>query len=324
MFSRLTLSILVAAGFVGTSPVLAQPKQGYPVKPIHVVSGFPPGGVNDAVARTISTKLAENFSTAVVVDNRPGAAGTLAAAMVARAEPNGYTLLVYSSGFAINAAIQESLPYDPRKDFAGVAQIGPITQALIVSPLLGVKSVTELVALAKAQPGKIILGSSGAGTGSHLIGENVRLVAGIKVVHVGFKGNADMLIQIAGGRVHYGISALGPAMPLVKDGKLMVLAVTSPQRSAVLPDVPTLAESLPGFKYQGGFGLLAPARTPRNIVNLLNKEVGQILGQADARERLVSAGIVPTTSSPEQFDRIVREEIEYFTKLVRDIGLRKP
>lgn len=324
MSSRLRLSIVLVAGLAAASPVLGQPGPGYPAKPIRLVSGFPPGGVNDIIARTISTKLAESLSTAVIVDNRPGAAGVLAASMVARAEPNGYTILMYSSGFAINAAIQESLPYNPLKDFAGVAQLGPITQALIVSSSLGVKSVKELVALAKAQPGKIILGSSGAGTGSHLIGEMFRLVAGIQVVHVGFKGNPDMLIQIAGGRVHYGISAIGPAMPLVKDGKLAILAVASPQRSAVLPDVPAISESLPKFRYRGGFGLLAPARTPRDIVNLLNKEVGQILKQPDAQERLMTAGIVPTTSTPEQFDKIVREEIETFTKLVRDIGMRKP
>jgi tripartite-type tricarboxylate transporter receptor subunit TctC len=147
--SRLALSVFLTAAAVAAAPALGQPGKSYPVKPIHVVSGFPPGGVNDSVARTISMKLAEKLSTAGVVDNRPGAAGTLAAAMVARAEPNGYTLLVYSSGFAINAALQENLPYDPRKDFVGVAQIGPNTQALIVSPSLGARSVTELVALAK-------------------------------------------------------------------------------------------------------------------------------------------------------------------------------
>ena len=324
LYPGFTRSIVLAAGLAATSPVIGQSARGYPVKPIHVVSGFPPGGVNDSVARMVSTKLAENLSTAVVVDNRPGAAGTLAAAMVAKAEPNGYTLLVYSSGFAINAAIQETLPYDPRKDFVGVAQIGPNTQALIVAPFLGVKSVAELVALAKAQPGKIVLGSSGAGSGSHLIGETVRLLAGISVVHVGFKGNADLMLQIAGGRVHYGISALGPAMPLVKDGKLAVLAVTSPQRSPLMPDVPALAESLPGFRYRGGFGLLAPARTPRNVVNLLNREVGRILEQPDVRERLVNMGVVPAPASAEQFDKWVREEIEYFSKVVRDIGMRKP
>jgi tripartite-type tricarboxylate transporter receptor subunit TctC len=288
------------------------------------VSGFPPGGVNDIVARTIGTKLAENLSATVIVDNRPGAATMLAAATVARAEPNGYTLLMYSSSFAINAAIQESLPYDPLKDFAGVAQIGPSTQGLIVPASLGIRSVKELVALARAQPGKIILGSSGAGTGSHLVGEKFRLAAGINVVHVGFKGNSDMLLQLAGGRVHYGFSVIGPVMPLAKDGKLTILAVATQQRSPVLPDVPTIGESLPGFWYQGGFGLLAPARTPRDILNLLNKEIGRILTQPDARERLINAGIVPTASSPEQFDKFVREEIETFTKVVREIGLRKP
>lgn len=321
----LTLSILLAAGLVVTSPAQGQSKQGYPVKPIRIVSGFPPGGVNDIVARTISTKLAENLSTAVVVDNRPGAGTMLATAMVAKAEPNGYTLLVYSSSFAITAALQESLPYHPLKDFAGVAQIGLSTQALIVPSTLGIKSVKELVALAKEQPGKIILGSSGAGTGSHLIGERFRLAVGINVVHVGFRGNSDMLLQIAGGRVHYGFSNIAPALPLARDGKLTILAVITLRRSPVLPDVPTVDESFPGFSHQGVFGLLAPARTPRDILIFLNKEVGRVLDQADGRERLAAVGIQPATAfTPEQFDKFVHEEIENFTRVARAIGLRKP
>ena len=323
MISKSALCIVLAAGCVAASPALGQ--QSYPAKPIRIVSGFPPGGVNDIVARTISTKLAENLSTAVVVDNRPGAGTMLATAMVAKAEPNGYTLLVYSSSFAITAALQESLPYHPHKDFAGVAQIGLSTQALIVPTTLGITSVKELVALAKTQPGKIILGSSGAGTGSHLIGERFRLAVGINVVHVGFKGNSDMLLQIAGGRVHYGFSNIAPALPLVRAGKLAILAVITPRRSPVLPDVPTVGESVPGFSQQGVFGLLAPAKTPRHIVNLLNKEVGRVLDQADGRERLVAVGIQPTTAStPEQFEKFVHEEIANFTKVARDIGLRKP
>lgn len=320
----MALSILFAAGCVAASPALGQPGQGYPVKPIRIVSGFPAGGVNDILARTIGAKLSESLGTAVVVDNRPGAATMLATATVAKAEPNGYTLLVYSSSFAINAAIQTSLPYDPVKDFTGVAQIALSTQALIVPTSLGIKSLKELVALAKAQPGKIILGSSGAGTGSHLIGERFRLAAGINVVHVGFRGNSDMLLQIAGGRVHYGFSNISPVLPLAKDGKLAILAVITRERSPVLPDVPTVGESLPGFSHQGVFGLLAPARTPRHIVNLLNREVGRILGQADNRERFMAAGLLPATAAtPEQFEKFIHEEIANFTKVARDIGFRK-
>ncbi len=273
--SSLTFLFLLAAGVAAAQPVYAQQQRSFPSKPIRLVSGFPPGGQNDIVARTVSMKLSELWTHPVIVDNRPGASGILATSLVAKAEPDGHTLLLYSSGFSINAAPQPQLPYDPLKDFAGVARIGPIAQALIVAPSLGVKSVPELVALAKAQPGKIILGSSGAGIGSHLIGEMVRLAAGIKIVHVGFKGNADMLIQIAGGRVHYGISAIGAAMPLLKDGKLLALAVSTPRRAPALPDVPTISESLPSFRYQGGFGLLGPAKTPRAVVNTINAEVGR-------------------------------------------------
>jgi tripartite-type tricarboxylate transporter receptor subunit TctC len=316
--------LLLVASAAATSPALGQPAAGFPAKPIRIVSGFPPGGVNDIVARTVAGKLAENLRTAVVVDNRPGASTMLATALVAKADPNGYTLLVYSSSFAINAALQESLPYDPRKDFAGVAQVALSTQALIVPPSLGVKSVKELIALARAQPGKIILGSSGAGTGSHLIGERFRLAAGIKVVHVGFKGNADMLLQIAGGRVHYGVSNISPALPLVRDGKLQILAVITRERSPLLPEVPAVGETLAGFSHQGVFGLLAPARTPRPAINLLNKEVGRILATPEGRERLAASGIEPANpTTPEQFEKFVYDEIENFTRVARELGLRK-
>jgi tripartite-type tricarboxylate transporter receptor subunit TctC len=322
---KFSVGILFAAHLAAAPPVVGQPGPDYPSKPIRLISGFPPGGVNDLLARTIGTKLADNMSTAVIVDNRPGAATMLASALVAKAEPDGYTLLLYSGSFAINAAIQESLPYHPLRDFAGVAAIGLSTQALIIAPALGVKSVGDLMALAKAQPSKIIRGSAGAGTGSHLLGERFRLAAGINDVHVGFKGNADMLIQIAGGRVHYGLSNVGPALPLVKDGKLAILAVMTRERSPVLPDVPTVGESLPGFSHEGVFGLLAPSKTPRHILNLLNREIGRIIGQEDGRKRLLAVGIVPVSAvTPEQFDSLVREEIGHYTKVAREIGLRKP
>lgn len=324
VLEKILIALLLGAlGVVSAQPAHAQ-QRGYPVKPIRLVSGFPAGGQNDIVARTLGGKLSEQWKHAVVVDNRPGASGILAAAAVAKAEPDGYALLMYSSGFAINAALQPQLPYDPLQDFTGVARIGPIAQALVVAPSLGVKSMPELIALAKAQPGKIVLGSSGAGTGSHLIGEMVRIEAGIKIVHVGFKGNADMLIQIAGGRVHYGLSAIGAAMPLIRDGKLVPLAVSTPQRAPALPDVPTLSESIPSFRYQGGFGMLAPAKTPRAVVGIVNAGMRHALSQPDVRGRLVTAGIVPTASTAEEFDRHFRDEVTRFARLTREIGLRAP
>lgn len=322
LFKRWSALMLGAFGVVAALPAFAQ-QRAYPAKPIRLVSGFPAGGQNDIVARTVGGKLSEQWAHAVVVDNRPGASGIIAASAVAKAEPDGYTLLLYSSGFAINAALQPQLPYDPLKDFTGVARIGPIAQTLVVSSTLGVKSMPELIAMAKAQPGKIVMGSSGAGTGSHLIGEMVRLEAGVKVVHVGFKGNADMLIQIAGGRVHYGLTAIGAAMPLIKDGKLVPLAVSTPQRAPALPDVPTISESIPSFRYQGGFGMLAPAKTPRAVLDVINAEVRRALNQPDARDRLVTAGIVPAASTTEEFDRHFRDEVARYAKLTREIGLRK-
>ena len=207
----------------------------------------PAGSQGDTLARMIGQKMSESWGRPVVVDNRTGAVGTLAAGMVAKATPDGHTLL-FTAGLAISAAMQPSLPYDPVKDFAGVTQIGFGTQVLVVAPALGVKSVKDLIALAKAQPGKIIYGSSAVGTGSHLNGARFALAAGIKVVTVAFKGGPEATIELLAGRTHYSSVTLFSALPFIKDGKLLALAVATPQRSPLLPDVPALAETLPDFK----------------------------------------------------------------------------
>ena len=306
----------------GTHEGLAQTQQHFPTKPIRLVVGLPAGAQPDILARMLGQKLSETWGRPVVVENRPGAGATLAAGMVAKATPDGYTLLFAAASFAVSAALQDNLPYNPLKDFAGISQIGINTQALVVTPALGAKSVKELIALAQSRPGKILFASSGAGTGTHLTGERFRLGAGINVVHVGFKGGPEVLIEVLGGRIHYGIVSVGPALPFLKDGRLLALAVFAPQRTPALPDVPTMAETLPGFGHEGAFGLLAPAGTPRPVINQISKEVVRILNLPEIRDRMQSLGVAPTPSTPEEHDRNLRAQIEMYSKLVRAVGLR--
>jgi len=285
--------------------------------------GYGPGGQSESIARLVASKLAEMWKQPVVIENRPGAGGMLAAAMVARATPDGYTLLYAGSNFAIAAALQPSLPYDPIKDFAGVTQIGYGTQVLVVGTGLGVKTVKELIALAQAQPGKILFGTSSTGSGSHLTGARFNLVAGIKVVHVAFKTGPESVLQTMVGRTHYSMSTLTSALPFIKDGKLLALAVHTPERSPVLPDVPALEEVLPQFKRTDATnGLLAPAGTPRRLLHQISKDVARVLDLPDTRAWLDTQGTVGAPTTPEAYDKILRAQIESLSQLVRDIGLR--
>lgn len=318
---RSATRVLLAAG-VAVAASVAQAQQKFPTKPIRLVVGLAAGSQADALTRYFGQKMSERWGQPVVVDNRSGAGGTLAAGMVAKAAPDGHTLL-YSAGFAVSAAMQPNLPYDPFKDFAGVTQLGFGTQVLAVAPALGVKSVEELIALAKAQPGKIIFGSSAVGTGTHLSGARFSLLAGTKVVTVAFKSASEALIQVLAGRTHYSILTLVIARPFFQDGKLVALAVLLPQRSPLLPDVPTLAETLPDFKrpeVSGGF--LAPAGTPRPLLNQISKEIARILDLPDVKEWMNAIGYHPQPTTPEEYDKILRAQIEILSKIVRDVGLR--
>ena len=317
------VTAIAAGAAVALLPGLAQAQQKFPTKPIRFVVGYVPGAQSDTLARIIGAKMGEQWGQPVVVENRAAAGGTLAAVTVAKATPDGHTLLYGGANFAISAAMQPSLPYDPFKDFAGVTQIGYGTQVLVVGSALGVKSVKDLIALAQAQPGKLIFGSAATGSGTHLSGARFNFAAGIKVVHVAFKGGADAMIEAMTGRTHYSMGTLTNALPFIKDGKLLALAVHTPQRSIILPDVPALAETLPDFKRpDASNGLLAPAGTPRPILTQISKEVARILDLPDIKERLQALGIVPAPTTPEEHDKVLRAQIETLSKVVRDAGLR--
>jgi tripartite-type tricarboxylate transporter receptor subunit TctC len=257
-----------------------------------------------------------------VVDNRTGGVGTVAGSTVVKATPDGHTLL-QTAGFPISAVLQTNLPYDPLQDFAGVTQIGIGTLVLVVSPGLGARTVQDFIALAKAQPGKIIYGSSAVGTGSHLNGARFALEAGIRLVTVAFKGGPEATLEIMAGRTHFSSVTLFSALPHVNDGKLVALAVAIPQRSPLLPDVPALAETMPNFKRpDNSTAMLAPARTPHPIRVQISKDVAHVLDSPDVKERLQAMGYFSAPTTPEEFDGILRTQIETLSKVVREVGLR--
>lgn len=310
-------------GIHAAQPAGGDPAAGFPGKPIRIVVGFTPGGVPDITARFIAQKLTENWKQQVVVDNRPGAGGTIAAHIVANANPDGYTLLSVSNAHAVAPAVYAKLPYDTIKDFAGVTMTANGPALLLVSPLLGVKSAKELIALAKSKPGQFNFSSAGVGSGTHFAAELFKNMAGIDVVHVPFKGIPEAITETMSGRVQFFLSPLASAINLVKEGKVPAIGVTSMQRVSQLPDVPTVAESgLPGYRFEFWYGLLAPAKTPRTIVTRLNREITGILNQPEVRNRWVSLGAEPAPTTPGQFDKLIAEEIATLTKLARASNIR--
>ncbi|MBM3344348.1 MAG: tripartite tricarboxylate transporter substrate binding protein [Betaproteobacteria bacterium] len=320
---RALQKIILAASLAAIAlPDIAHAQHKFPSKPIRLATGTPAGSQTDTIARMLGQKMSERWGQPVVVENRPGAGGLLAANVVAKATPDGHTLW-FTLNFSILAALQPNLPFDPFKDFVGVSQVGYVTQTLFVAPALGIKSIKDLVALAHAQPGKIIYSTGGAGSLSHLNGARFRLAAETKVVNVAFKAGVDAVIETLAGRTHYGFASLAPALPFIKDGKLLALAVTTPQRSPVLPDVPAMAETFAEFKRpESSAGLLAPAHTPRPIRSQIGNEVARILDLPDVKERLQAFGFAPAPSTPEEYDMIRREQIATLSRVVRDAGLR--
>ncbi len=314
--------VLIALIIAALPAATAHAQQKFPTKPIRMIVPSSAGGTQDTLARLFGPKLGERLGQPVVVENRPGAGGMIGASIVAKAAPDGYTLLLAGPGFAVGAAVHANLPYDPRKDFSGVAQIGYSTTVLVVSPALGVKSVKELIALAHAQPGKILFGSSGGGSATFMNAERFRRAAGIKAAHVGFKGQPEFLLEIVAGRIHYGVGGLGPSLTFIKSGQLLPLAVTTLRRAPLLPDVPTSAEVVPGWGRDGSQGILAPSQTPRAIVHQINKEVARILDMPEVRERLLGVDFNILTSTPEEYDKMLRADIETFTRVAKEAGLR--
>jgi len=320
-----SLLVLAAAGVsagVGAQPAATEPT--YPARPVRIVVPFTPGSATDIIARVVAPRLAERWGRPVVIDNRPSAGGIVACTTVAEATPDGHTLLVTGSNFAGSAALYAGkLPYDAVRDFTGITQFATTPLVLVVAPSLGVKSVKEFLALAREKKGQLNFGSTGLGSGPHYGAELFKLAAGINAVHVPYRGSPESLTDLMAGRVHFILSPVLAASPLVKGGRLLALGVTTTYRAQAMPDVPTIAEAgLPGFEYQGWYGMLAPGKTPRKIVNLLSAEVGGILDLPETRERIANQGAAARRSTPEAFDKIVREEIATRTKVWKAAGVK--
>ncbi|HJY79141.1 MAG TPA: tripartite tricarboxylate transporter substrate binding protein [Burkholderiales bacterium] len=297
--------------------------QDYPTQPIRILVGFSPGSTTDILARTVGQKMSEAWRQPVLVENRPGAGGVGASNAVATAAPDGYTLLVVSAGHAATAAMFTKLPYDTLKDFAGVSRIANVPSILVVSPALGVKSVKDLVALAKAKPGQLNFSSPGVGSANHLAAELFNILAGVKALHVPYKGIPEAMTGVVSGAVQFNFSPVVNILPLSRDGKLVALAASTGKRSAVLPEVPTVAEAgVSGYVFDPWFGLLAPAKTPKPLLAKLSAEVARIVKLPDVKERLLALGADPAPTSPEGFDTSIRGEVVKFQKIVREAGIK--
>ena len=303
--------------------LVAAPLHAFPTKPVRVIVAFTPGGVTDIIARTLVPKPAERWGQPVVVENRPGAGGSLAAQAVARSPADGHTLLVHSSGYAINAALNPALPYDPYRDLVAVAPLASQAMVLVVAPASGLRNVGELIAAAKAQPGALAYGSAGVGSGAHFSAEQFRIAAGIEVLHVPYKGGAEAINDTAAGRLSFTFNTITLALPYISDGRLTALGVTSSARSNLLPAVPTLAESaLPGFEYTFWNGLWAPAGTPPAITEQIARDLAQIVAAAEVRERLARLGAEPMAMTPGEFAAFVKREIENAERVARVSGIK--
>lgn len=314
-------SAAVLAGCLLVNGALAQ-TQHYPTRPVRLIVPYPAGGGVDTVARVLGVKLSEILGQQVVVDNRPGANGIIGSDITAKAAPDGYTMLIQSVAHAINATLYRKLPFDTVKDFAAVTQVNAQPNLVVVYPSLPAASVKELIAMAKSQPGALTLASPGNGSSAHLSGELLKLMAGIDILHVPYRGGVPALNDLMGGRVSLTFSSVSLSMPLVASGKLRALAITSLARSAVVPDLPTVAETIPGYESSTWYGMFLPGGTPGKIVAGLNREILKALQAAEVRDRLTLNGAEIVGGTPEKFTSKIKAEIAKWGEVVKASGAR--
>jgi len=303
------------------SPSLAQDK--YPSKPVTVIVPQAAGGANDAIARIIAQQLGQQLGQQFIVENRPGAGGNIGTALAAKARPDGYTLvLTVNSAHVINPALYRNTGFDPVKDFEPISPVATAGYVLVANNGFAPNNISELVAAAKAQPGKIYIGSAGNGTLNHLIGEMLGKATDIQMVHVPYKGAAAAVTDLVGGQVQVSVQSLPSSIAFIKSGKIKVLGVVNEKRVAALPNVPTLGETIKGFGSTPWYGLLAPAGTPRDIINRLQQEISKAVESPEVRERLAGVGCEPFKSTPEQFASLIREDLPKWAKIVKDSGAK--
>jgi tripartite-type tricarboxylate transporter receptor subunit TctC len=298
--------------------------QTYPSKAMRLIVGFPPGGGTDIVSRVIAQRLSEWYGQAVVVENRSGATGSIGADALAKSAPDGYTIMMgHANSHAISPNLVAKLPYDPIKDFAPVAYVGYVPNVLSLHPSVPAKNMKELVTLLKANPGKYTYASSGNGSSQHLSGEMFRLLTGVNIVHVPYKGSGDGIRDLVAGVVSMNFDTMPPVLPHLKDGRLRGLGISTPKRLSQLPDVPTFAEEgLTGFEILNWYGVMAPAATPREIVMKLNTDINRAMREPDVRTRLEQVGTQLREMTPEEFGTFMRAELAKYGKLVKDANIR--
>lgn len=321
MNPRLCVMTLAAVLVAATSFTVSA--QTYPARPIRIVVAYAAGGGVDIVTRTVGQKLSELIGRPVVVDNRPGASTNIGSELVAKAAPDGYTLLMASSANATNMTLFRKPPYDTLRDFAPVTQVGCGPQVLVTSPSFAARSVKELLALARAKTGQLSYASGGNGSSQHLTGELFKQMGKVDIVHVPYKGGAPALIDVIGGQVAYMFINTLEALPHAKSGRLKVLAVASAKRTAVFPQTPTFAEAgFPGFESVAWWGVLAPAGTPKEVIGRLHAEIAKALTAPEVKERFAGLGAETVGSTPEQFGAFLREEIQRWGKVIRTLGIK--
>ena len=320
MHQRLIIAALAAA--CSLAPQLAA-GQAYPSKAIRFIVPFAPGGGNDILGRVVAQKLNQSFGVPVVVDNRPGAGGTLGTDLTAKSQPDGYTILINNLSVAVNVTLYSKLPFDPLKDLQTISLVGRQPNILVVHPTLPAKSWKELQALAKQRPGQLSFSSGGVGSSSHLAGELLKVVAGIDMVHVPYKGMGPALIDLISGQVQLAMATLASALPHIRSQRMRPLAVSTATRVAVVPNVPTLQEAgLRAYEHSTWYGLFVPAATPRPVVDRLNESVRKIVASDDVKQKFSPQGVEPASNSPEEFRAYLTAEIAKWAKVVRSAGLR--
>jgi tripartite-type tricarboxylate transporter receptor subunit TctC len=314
-------SRLLAAILAAMLPGVHAIGQGYPARPVRMVVPFAAGGAVDTVARALGQKLTETWKQPIVVDNRPGAGGNIAADHVAKAPADGYTLLITTQGFAISPGLYRKLPFDATKDFAPVTQLTSSFLVLVANPQLPAASARELIAFAKSKPGAINYGSTGIGAPPHLLGELLRSTTGTDMLHVPYKGDAPLTQALLAGEVQLAFMPLAGVLPHIKSGRLRALGVSGKARSATMPDVPTLTEAGVPFEFTGWLGIFAPANSPRDIVIQIQQEMAKAIVAPDMRERWPAWGYEPVGSTPEQFSVKFAADLAMYTKVIRDSGI---
>ena len=303
--------------------VQAADTQAYPTRPLRFVVPFPPSGSNDIIARALVGRLTDELGQPIIVDNRGGANGIIGTDLTAKSPPDGHTFLIIGNGFAINANIYRKLPYNPERDFAPVSLVGYGGYVLVVHPSLAARNVNELIALAKASPGKLTMASAGVGNMAHLSGELFMSLTGTRFVHVPYKGGGPAITELLGGQVSLYFSTIAVALPHIKAGKLRALAVTSAKRESVAPELPTIAEAgVAGYAVDGWYAMIMPAQTPPQIVTRFAYSLHRVLQASDVKQRLASQGIEAALSTPDELRKIIAADLAKWAKVVRDAGIQ--